>query len=143
MAGNGWGDPDLGRPVPHSYRPDDVLDLVLAAVAPDDVEAVSNLAISVVRDGNAPRFGKRFHTRSNVHAVSQQIATLGNYVTDIDADAEADLLVLIYLGVALSHTALHRERGSNLGNSNNRLSPAVLAIRPPCSDNRGSMNSAR
>ncbi len=81
--------------MPDPDRPCDVLYLVLAAVAPGEVDAVADLPVRIVGDGDASWFGQGFDSGRDIDTVAEQITALVADVADVDADAETDLCVRV------------------------------------------------
>jgi hypothetical protein len=55
---------------------------------------------------NATRLRKAFQSRRYVHPVPEDVATVEHDISDIDADAQLDPLLLWDLGIALGHAPL-------------------------------------
>ena len=65
----------------------DVLDLLLAEILVGDLEPIADLIAHRRGNADAARFRYRFEPRGNVDAVAKDIVSLGNHVTEIEADA--------------------------------------------------------
>jgi hypothetical protein len=59
-----------------------------------------------VRDANAARLGQRLQPRRDIDSVAEDVATIDDDVTEIDADAKADAPRLRNVPVAVEHGAL-------------------------------------
>ena len=96
----------LGNHLIRPHRARDVLDPLLAEI----LEAAAELALEVVvggaGDDDAAGLRQLLEARGDVHAIAVEIALVGHHVAEIDADAEADALVLGDLRLALRHAAL-------------------------------------
>ena len=55
---------------------------------------------------NAARFCDAFETRCNIDAVAKDIVVFDDDITDVNADAKFDPLVLRHIGILLGHAAL-------------------------------------
>ena len=88
-------------------------DLVLAEVLEHEVQFVAHLVADRARDADAARRRQRFDTRRHVDSVAQQIATLGDHITNVDADAKENLLLSIHAVVAARHALLKSDGASH------------------------------
>ena len=83
------------------------------------------------------RLGQALKPGRYVHAVPKKIAASNHHVTHVHSDPKLEAAMLWLSGARLCELLLHRHRALDgitaLGNSASTLSPAVLAIRPPCS----------
>jgi hypothetical protein len=67
----------------------------------------TNLPTSVVRDADAARLCNPFETHCNIDPVTKDIVFFDNNITDVNADAEFDLLVLRHVDILFGHAALN------------------------------------
>ena len=86
-----------------------------------DLDLAPDLPIGVIRHANAARLGDAFKPRGDIDAVTEDVVVIKNDVTDVDADAEFDPLILRYSGILLGHTALHFNRTSHRINCAGKL----------------------
>src|SRR4029077_8905916 len=88
------------------HRPRDVLDALL----PQVLEIVGELVANVIphRAGNADPagLGQGFQPCGDVDAVAVDVTALGDYIAEIDPDAEGDPLILGDVGIAVDHRPL-------------------------------------
>jgi len=82
----------------------------LAEIVEGEVEAVAHLLMRRGAEADPARLSQRFEPGCNVDAVAEDVAILDDDVTDIDAHAKFDALVLGHRGVALGHLALQLDR---------------------------------
>src|SRR5215471_18665852 len=95
------------------HRPCYILDALLAPVLERVREFVSDLIAHHSRDANAPGFCQCLQPRSNVDTVAVDVVLLGNYVTNVDADAEPNPAFFWHVGLALGHAGLHLDRAAH------------------------------
>jgi hypothetical protein len=67
---------------------------------------VNNLIVHDVADADAASVCNPFQTCCDVHPITKNVTAIDDDVTDIDANAELDPLLLWHLGVALDHSSL-------------------------------------
>src|SRR5262249_1951407 len=65
------------------------------------------------RDADAAGLGDALKARRNIHAVSEDVMGLYNYVTDIDADTEGNSPVCNVVNCECPDTGLKLQGGSN------------------------------
>ena len=75
-----------------------------------DLDLAPDLPIGVIGHANAARLGNAFKPSSNVDAVTEDVVVIKNDVTDVDADAKFDPLILRHGGILLGHAALDFNR---------------------------------
>ena len=97
----------LGRKAEHANGPDDVLDLLLAAVGEGQRQLVAHLAAGDVRNAQASRLANRFQPRGDIHAVAEQVIAVDDDVADVDADPEHDAFVVRNAAIAFQHSVLN------------------------------------
>src|SRR5262249_4712213 len=100
--------------VPRRQRVDahpalDITQLLFAEVAEGEIEPARSVFIYARGYANSAGLGEGLQTRRDVDAVAKEVAVLDHHVSDIDAHAELDPLVLGRGAVALHHAALHRD----------------------------------
>ena len=66
----------------------DVLQILLAHIGDGELDFAPDLLIGCGREADAAGLRDAFQTRSDVDAVAEDVVTVGEDVTDIDADAE-------------------------------------------------------
>ena len=71
-----------------AQRAGDVLQILLAHIRDGDFELAADLFVGGGREADAAGLRDAFQTRSDVDAVAEDVVTVGEDVTDIDADAE-------------------------------------------------------
>jgi len=65
------------------------------------------LPTSVVRDADTARLCNPFETHCNIDPVTKDIVLFDNDITDVNADAELDPLVLRHVDILFGHAALN------------------------------------
>jgi len=65
------------------------------------------VVVDGIGDEHPAGIGQRFDPRGNVDAVAVDVVVFDDYVAEVDANAELDLLLLRGLGIALGHPLLH------------------------------------
>jgi hypothetical protein len=66
-----------------------------------------NLPVSVVGDADAARLSNSLQPHRNIDPVTKDIVLFDNDITDVNADAEFDLLVLRHVDILFGHAALN------------------------------------
>src|SRR3974390_1887752 len=66
-----------------------------------------DLSVNIIRDADAARVGATFEPGGNIHAIPEYVAVLDDDITDMDANAEFDALVLRHSCITFDHAALH------------------------------------
>ena len=95
------------------YRLGNVLQPALADVLEWDLYDLANLIVDGLRDANSSRLGKLFEASSDVDAGAIKIVVFGDYVPEVDADAELHLLFLGNRSVALRNLVLNLDGAAN------------------------------
>src|SRR5438552_14416989 len=85
----------------------DVLDALLAQVFEGKAELVANLVTNHPAHADPARFGQRFQTRRDIHAVPVDVPLIDDDVAEVNPDTELDTTLGRHARVALSHLALH------------------------------------
>ena len=96
----------LENHAPSLDRLGDVLDPLRAHRREADRELARNLLAHPARDADPARLGQAFQPCGDVDAVPVDVVALDDDVAGVDADAEADLLVLGDARLPLGHAAL-------------------------------------
>src|SRR4029453_1554987 len=90
----------------------------------------TNLPTSVVRDADAARLCDPFEAHCNIDPVTKDIVFFDNNITDVNADAEFDLLVLRHVDILFGHAALNfvgtSDGVDNAGELGNSAVPGIL-----------------
>ncbi len=89
-----------------SYRPGDVLDLLIAEIGIADVEPVADLVAHCRGDADPPWLGHGLEPRGHVHAVAENIAVFDDDVAEIDADAKEQRPRRRHVAIAPGHALL-------------------------------------
>ena len=76
---------------------------------------------------DATRLSNRFQPRGDVDAVTENIVIIDNDVTDVNADAKFDPLVLRQGGILLGHLALDIRRTAHRINGTGKLDQQPIA----------------
>ena len=95
------------------YRLGNVLQTALADVLEWDLYDLANLIVDGLRDANSARLGQLFEANGNVDAGAIKIVVFGDYVPEVDADAELHLLFLGNRSVALRNLVLNLDGAAN------------------------------
>jgi len=75
-----------------------------------DIDLAADLTLRVVGDADAARLRDPLQARSDVDAVAKDIIVIDDDVTDVNADAELDPVVLRHVGILPGHAALDFNR---------------------------------
>src|SRR4051794_38571614 len=85
----------------------DVLHRLRAKVSEIEWKDLVNVAIRDLRDADASRLSKALQPRRDIDPVTQQIAVLNHYVSDVDSEPEQDTPLVRYIQVGLCECRLH------------------------------------
>src|SRR6476660_8910939 len=88
-------------------RLDDILELLLAPVDECRVNPAAQVPIGVLRNANPTRLRDAFETHRNIDPVTKDIVLFDNNITDVNADAKFDPLVLRHVDILFGHAALN------------------------------------
>src|SRR5215470_4005589 len=77
---------------PHRAR--NVFDALLAQIIEREGQLVADLVADDTGDADDTGLSQRFQSRRDIDAVAKDVAALGDYVAEIDADAKFDALVV-------------------------------------------------
>ena len=103
---HGWhGATVCDAPDPHRFG--DILQGLRTQILKRYIYLATNLPTSVVRDADAARLCNPFETHCNIDPVTKDIVFFDNNITDVNADAEFDLLVLRHVDILFGHAALN------------------------------------
>jgi hypothetical protein len=94
---------------PHAVDPHetgDVLELLLPCVLEGQLKLTLRVFVHSTGYADASGLGKALQTRSHIDAITEDVATLDDYVTLMNAHPELDARVPGHLGVPLDHPAL-------------------------------------
>ena len=92
-------------PDPHRFG--DILQRLRTHVLKSDIDLATNLPVSIVGNANAARFCDLFETHRNIDPVTKDIVLFDNNITDVNADAKFDPLVLRHIDILFGHAALN------------------------------------
>ena len=112
-----------------SDRPGNVLQLLLAAVEELGIDFALYVSKGVVGNANLAWRGDSLETGRDVHAISEDVATLNNHVAEIDADAKLDTVVLGESDIAFGHLPPHRDCRSDGSDYARKLDQNAIAGR--------------
>nr|WP_292598640.1 hypothetical protein [Mesorhizobium sp.] len=103
--------------------------MLLAGVERLNVELVPHLPVGIVGEADAARLRDLFETRSDVHAIAEDIAVFDDDVADVDADAQLDAPSFRNGPVSLEHGALHGNGAGHRLNDRGKLQQQTVAGR--------------
>ncbi|HEX3413686.1 MAG TPA: hypothetical protein VHT00_18395 [Stellaceae bacterium] len=96
-----------GRNAIDPHRPHYVFDALLPPVLERVRQLVSDLVSHYSGDANAARLGQRLQPRGYVDPVAIDVILFGDYIAEVDPDAEGDALIFGRFRIADSHRPLH------------------------------------
>src|SRR4030095_5297681 len=102
--------------LPHAVYPHpagDIAQLHVAQVGEPEVELAVDCLVDLAGDEDPTGLGERFDARRDVDPIAKYIVAVDDDVTDVDADAELDLLLRRHPGIALGHAALQVHRAAD------------------------------
>ena len=124
---------DAGNPK-HPHGPGNILHFNFAQIFELEIKPVPHLIARAARNADAAALGESFKTGGHIHAVAQQVFPVRDDIADIDTDPQDELAVFGDIGVADGNICLDidgaAQRIDGAGEFNQKLSPAVLAMRP-------------
>ncbi|HUL90270.1 MAG TPA: hypothetical protein VLU23_19070 [Pseudolabrys sp.] len=86
--------------------PGDVFDGLLSQIVEFETKFILDLIVHDTRNHNAAGLSQCFQPRRHIDAITKNVVTVDNDITDIDADAELDAFLGRDIGVAFDHAAL-------------------------------------
>ena len=84
-----------------------VLQVLSTQLTIREIELAFNLIHDLARNTNAAALNDAFETGCNVHAISEYVVAITNYVPDVNANSVLYAFVLRYLGVMVRQAPLH------------------------------------
>jgi hypothetical protein len=102
IAGEGLG--PMRAPDPHGFR--DILQRLRPQILKRNIYLATNLPVNIVGDANTTRFCDPFETHCNIDPITKDIIVFDDNITDVNADAKFDPLVLRHIDILLRHAAL-------------------------------------
>ena len=103
---HGWhGATVWDAPDPHRFG--DILQGLRTQILKRYIYLATNLPTCVVRDADTARLCDPFETHCNIDPVTKDIVLFDNNITDVNADAEFDPLVLRHVDILFGHAALN------------------------------------
>ena len=136
------------RDTEHVHRLFDILDSLRSKIIEAEGKRPACIRVGLCGDIHRSRLREALQPRGDVHPVAQQVAIPHHHVANVNPDPELQAVLrrvcpdLSEASASCTWTA-HRTASTALGNSARTLSPAVFAIRPPCSAISRSMISRR
>ncbi len=103
------------------------LKALLTQIVEYRVKTVLHIFMGPAGNADAARLGNLLKACSYIDLVAQQVIAFGDYVADIDANTEADLVIGFDIPIALSHALLHRERAAHGVDSAGELKQQAVA----------------
>src|SRR5260221_4622429 len=118
----------LNTPDVHGFG--DIPERLCAHTFEGEVDLAPNLPVNIVGNTDTTRFCDPFETHRNVDPVTKDIVLFDNNITDVNADAEFDPLVLRHVDILLGHGALYfggtSYRVDHAGELGNSAVPGIL-----------------
>ena len=95
------------RNAPDPHRFGDILQGLRAQILKRYIYLATNLPTRVIRNADTARLCNPFETHRNIDPITKDIVLFDNNITDVNADAEFDPLVLRHVDVLFGHAALN------------------------------------
>jgi hypothetical protein len=92
---------------PSPHRIGDVLQALGTHIVEGDIDLAADLTLRVIGDANAARLRDPLKAHRNIDPVTKDIVLFDDYITDVNADAELDPLVLRHIDILFGHAALN------------------------------------
>jgi hypothetical protein len=80
-----------------------------------------------VRNADTAGLGNTLKPRGDIDAIAEDIVAIDDDVAHIDTDAEVDLLVRRYIGIACRHRTLNVDGATNRVNATSKLYQSTVA----------------
>jgi len=90
-----------------AHRPRNVLDLLLAHIFEGEAKFVAHLVAYDPAYANPAGFGQGFEPCRDIDPVAVDIASVSDYIAEIDPHTEFDAAIQRHISVSLGHRALH------------------------------------
>ena len=90
-----------------------ILQTALTDILERNLDDLANLIVDGLRDANSARLGQLLEANRDVYAGAVKIVVFGDYVPEVDADAELHLLLLGNRRVALRNLVLNLDGAAN------------------------------
>src|SRR5260221_14448267 len=91
---------------PNSHRFSNILEILRAHILKRTLNLAPNLPVSIVGNANPTRLCDPFETHCNIDPITKDIIVCADNITDVNADAKFDPLVLRHIGILFRHAAL-------------------------------------
>jgi hypothetical protein len=114
---------------PRLHRLGDILQRLRSHIVTGNLDLASHLSMGVIGYADTSRFGNALKARSNVDAVPKDIVVIDDDVTDVDADAKFDPVVVRHGRVLLGHPALDLYGASDRIHGTSKLDQDAIAGR--------------
>ena len=98
----------------YTYRFGNVLDRLLAAIGEVEIELVANAFVYRARYANASRVRKTLESGCYINAVTIEIISVYDDITDIDADAKLNFPIFGYVSIVARASLAARQRHTAL-----------------------------
>ena len=108
-------------------RPGDVLDAVLAQIGEADRKLLADMLAHRRADADLAGLGERLEPRRDVDAVAKDVVALDDHVAHVDADAKADALAFVDVGIAVFHSLLHHDGAAHRIDDRGELDQEAVA----------------
>src|SRR5207247_1665198 len=92
-------------PSPHRFG--DILQRLRTHILKGDFYLAADLPVSIVGNANTTRLSDPFETYCNIDPITKDIIVCDDTITDVNADAKFDPLVLRHIGILFGHAALN------------------------------------
>src|SRR5260221_4707921 len=91
---------------PNSHRFSNILEILRAHILKRTLNLAPNLPVSIVGNANPTRLCDPFETYCNIDPITKNIIVCDDNITDVNADAKFDPLVLRHIVILFGHAAL-------------------------------------
>jgi hypothetical protein len=95
---------------PRPHRLSNILEGLRSQIITGNLDLAPDLPIGIIGNADPARFSDALKAGSNVDAIAEDVVVIENDVTDVNADAEFDPLILRHGGILLGHAALDFNR---------------------------------
>jgi hypothetical protein len=111
----------------YAYRPRNVLELLLPSILEIYIQLIADLVIRGVPNANSTGLRYPLQPSRYIHTIAEQILTLDDDVTEIDACAEVDPLLGREIGIPADHPVLDIKGTPNRVHNGGKLDENAVA----------------
>ena len=112
---------------PRPHRISNIFEGLLSHIITGNLDLAPDLPIGIIGHADPARFGDALKAGSNIDPITKDIVVFNDNITDVNADAKFDPLVLRYIGIVFGHAALDFVGTSDGINHAGKLNESAVA----------------